>query len=43
MVQVSESIIAESDVIEIRRFLSEFRTKLLENKTDKALIRMIFD
>ena len=43
MVQVNDAVIAESDVIDLRRFLSEFRTKLLESKTDKALIRMIFD
>ena len=35
--------ISESDVLDIRRFLNEFRTKLQENKTDKALIRMIYD
>lgn len=43
MVQVNDAVIAESDVIDLRRFLSELRTKLLESKTDKALIRMIFD
>ena len=30
-------------MLEIRRFLAEFRKRLLEAKTDKALIRMIFE
>lgn len=43
IVQVSNAVVDEQDVIALRRFLSEFRSKLLENKTDKALIRMIYD
>ena len=36
-------MIQEQDVIDIRRFLSEFRTRLLETKTDKTLIRLIYE
>lgn len=36
-------MIEEQDVIDIRKFLSEFRQRLIENKTDKTLIRMIND
>ena len=36
-------MIQEQDVIDIRRFLSEFRRRLLETKTDKTLIRLIYD
>lgn len=30
-------------MIDIRKFLNEFRQRLVENKTDKTLIRMIYD
>ena len=36
-------MIQEQDVIDIRRFLSEFRRRLLETKTDKTLIRLIYE
>ena len=36
-------MIEDQDAIDINRFLSEFRTRLFENKTDKTLIRMIQD
>ena len=36
-------MIEDQDAIDINKFLSEFRTRLFENKTDKTLIRMIQD
>lgn len=33
----------QNDIHDIRRFLSELKRRLLETKTDKALIRMIFE
>lgn len=41
--QIDEPIFEEQDAIDIRKFLSEFRKRLLDNKTDKTLIRMIYD
>ena len=43
LVQVNQPVIEEQDVIDIRKFLSEFRQRLIDNKTDKTLIRMIND
>ena len=34
-------MIEDQDAIDINKFLSDFRTRLFENKTDKTLIRMI--
>ena len=33
----------DQDVIDLRKFQSEFRTRLVDNKTDKTLIRLIFE
>ena len=41
--QINQPLFEEQDVIDIRKFLSEFRQRLLDNKTDKTLIRMIYD
>lgn len=35
--------IEQQDIHDIRRFLSELKRRLIEAKTDKALIRMIFE
>jgi len=42
-VQLDNPKIVEQDAHDIRRFLAEFRSKLFETKTEKALIRMIFE
>lgn len=43
IVLIDNAVIEENDVAEIRKFLGEFRRKMTETKTDKALIRMIND
>ena len=44
VIQASDSAnIEQQDIHDIRRFLSEFRRRLLDTKTDKTLIRMIFE
>lgn len=43
LVSIDAEEIEEQEVIDIRRFIGEFKKRLIETKTDKTLIRLILD
>lgn len=43
LVSINAEEIEEQEVIDIRRFIGEFKKRLIDTKTDKTLIRLIVD